>query len=127
MSALFSMMRNEFIPASRSLMPVHRPEKLAPTIRTSTFLTMELVELGAGSVMRVPSLPDSNRRTQRERGERRRFREAIGELRESSAGQAARHAGPRAKFSVRHEYLRHGRVRQGEWSRRAGLRPRQRE
>src|SRR5713226_8745762 len=100
MSALFSMMRNEFIPASRSLMPMHRPEKPAPTMRTSTWVTAEFADGEAGSVMRGPSLPDSNRRTLRAREETQCFRGETDELREPGAGQAARHGEQRAKSSV---------------------------
>src|SRR6266436_911594 len=124
MSALFSMMRNEFMPASRSLMPMQRPEKPAPTMRTSTLVTEEFVDGEAGSVMRELPLPCPIPWGPPERGETRRFREAIGELQEPGGGQAARHGERRAKFSGRRGLRRHGRVRRGAWSHRGEPRPR---
>src|SRR5260370_35749526 len=73
MSSLFSMMRNDFMPASRSLMAIQRPEKPAPTMRTSTFGTAEFAEGAEGSVMRETSLPCSVPRVQRECGGTRRL------------------------------------------------------
>src|SRR5229473_3163267 len=120
MSELFSMIRNEFMPASRSLMPMQRPEKPAPTMRTSTLMTEEFVDGEAGSVMRELSLPCPIPQGQPERGETRRSREAIGEPRESSAGRAARRGERRAKFSVRRGHRQLVRARRGAWSHRAG-------
>src|SRR5260370_7765044 len=100
MSALFSMMRNDFMPASRSLMPIQRPEKPAPTIRRSTLETAESVDGAASSVMRELPFPCPIPQGQPERGETRRSREAIGDLQEPGGGQPARHAAPRATFSV---------------------------
>src|SRR5258707_12005251 len=126
MSALFSMMRNEFMPASRSLMPMQRPEKPAPTMRMSTLVTEEFVDGEAGSVMRELSLPCLIPQGPPERGETRRFRGAIGELQEPGGGQAARRVARRAKFSGRRGRRRRGRVRRGAWSHRAAPRLRKR-
>src|SRR6266849_9829499 len=123
------MMRNEFMPASRSLMPMQSPEKPAPTMRTSTFVTAEFVEGAASSVMRgprffllwaIPALRSERRKT-------RRSPAAIGELRESGGGLVARHAGRQARFSVRRERRRRGHLRRGAWSHLGELRPRPRE
>src|SRR5260370_39018031 len=73
MSSLFSIMRNDFMPASRSLIAIHRPEKPAPTMRTSTFVTAEFAEGAEGSVMHESSLPCSVPRAQRECGGTRRL------------------------------------------------------
>src|SRR5258708_29347405 len=127
MSALFSTMRNEFILASRSLMPMQRPEKPAPTMRTSTLVTTEFTDGAARSVMRLSSLPCPTACAGHERAEMRRSREAIGEPRESGAGRAARRGERRAKFSVRRGHRQLVRARRGAWSRRAKLHPRQRE
>src|SRR5260370_74337 len=51
MSALFSMMRNEFMPASRSLMPMQRPEKPAPTMMTTTCVTEGLAGIGISEIV----------------------------------------------------------------------------
>src|SRR6266581_7809747 len=123
MSLLFSMMRNDFMPASRSLMPMHRPEKPAPTMSTSTVVTEE----AADSVMRGPPLPCWTPRAQRVRGETRCFPGATGELRESGAEQAARHAGQPARFSVRRKHPQRGRVRRAAWNRRGELHRHRRE
>src|SRR5260370_26726125 len=100
MSLLFSMTRNDLIPASRSLMLMQRPEKPAPTMRTSTVVTEELEE-AADSVMRGPPLPCWTPRAQRVRGETRCFPGATGAPRESEVGQACRHTGPPDRFAVR--------------------------
>src|SRR2546430_12650894 len=108
--SLFSMMRNDFMPASRSLMPMQMPEKPAPTIRTSTVATEELEEEAADSVMREPPLPDSNLPAQSARGKSRHFPEAIGGPPEADAGEASRATGRRAQTSVRAEEPAHQRA-----------------
>src|SRR5260370_41662756 len=99
MSSLFSMMRNDFMPASRSLMAIQRPEKPAPTMRTSTFVTEDSAKGAADSVMRVAPLPCSDPHARRERGGTRHFLSTVGEVGGSGAGRAPRHAGPPARFS----------------------------
>src|SRR5258708_13132168 len=126
MPALFSMIRNEFMPASRSLMPMQRPEKPAPTMRTSILVTAELADGEPSSVMRELPLPRPIPRGPPERGETRRFREAIGELQEPGGGQAARRVERRAKFSARQGPRRRGPVQRALWSHRGALHPRQR-
>src|SRR5260370_33373807 len=100
MSSLFSMMRNDFMPASRSLMAIQRPEKPAPTMRTSTFVTEDSAKEAADSVMRVSSLPCWDPQAQRGRGGTRHFLATVGEVRESGGGRVARHAGQPAGFSA---------------------------
>src|SRR5260370_32348332 len=93
MSSLFSMMRNDFMPDSRSLMAIQRPEKPAPTMRTSTLVTEDSAKGAADSVMRGSSLPCWAPQAQHECGGTPRLLATIGELRESCAGRVARHAG----------------------------------
>ena len=78
MSPLFSMMRNDSMPASRILMPIQRPENPAPTISTSTFVPAEFRKGAAASVIRVSSLLCWISRAQLECGGTRRFLATIG-------------------------------------------------
>src|SRR5439155_10467561 len=120
-SSLFSMMRNDCMSTSRSLMPMQIPEKPEPTISTSTLVTGELEEKAPDAVMRGPLLPCWTPLAQRARGKSQRFLEAIDGLRESDAGRAARHGERRARFLIRRKRLWHGRVRRGAWNHRARL------
>src|SRR5437016_2059401 len=107
------MMTNDCMPASRGLMPMQMPEKPAPTISTSNFVTGELEEKAPDAVMRGPLLPCATPLSQRARGKTRRFLEAIDGLRGSDAGLVARHAGQPASFSIRRKRRRPGRARRG--------------
>src|SRR5882724_550866 len=120
-------MRNEFIPASRSLMPMHSPEKPPPIMRTSTVFS-DAFEYGAeDSLMRGSSLLCWSPRSPREREETRRLPAKTRGLPESSAARAARHEEPPARFSVRRELPQRGRVLRNVLNHPAELRPRQRE
>src|SRR5580704_10272886 len=55
MSSPFSIMRNDSVPACLSLMAMHKPEKPAPTIKTSTATSGERWFVAACSVMLAPS------------------------------------------------------------------------
>src|SRR2546421_7230298 len=113
MSSLFSTMRNDFIPASSSLMPMQSPENPAPTMRTWTFVTADSGKPAAASVMRVSSLPCWIPWAQRNRGETPHSLGVIGVLRESGTGRAARHAVRLARFSVGRKRQRLGHVQRG--------------
>src|SRR5436190_21573077 len=121
------MMRNDCMPASRSLMPMQIPEKPAPTISTSTLVTGELEEKAPDAVMRGPLLPCWTPLAQRARGKSQRFLEAIDGLRESDAGRAARHGERRARFLIRRKRRRRGHAWRGAWKHRARLHRRRRE
>src|SRR5438445_11928975 len=129
MSALFSMMRKEFIPASRSLMAMQMPEKPEPTMRTSTAISESFECRAEDSVMRRPlhSVLCWSSPVQHGKAEMQRLPAAIDGLLESGAKRFARRAARPARFSVRRRPQRRRRVQRDARSHRAGLRPRQRE
>src|SRR6267143_1632580 len=126
MSALFSMIRKEFIPASRSLMPMQSPEKPAPTMRTSTEIS-ETFESGAAVVVMWRASYFEGSRSPSEREGNRRLPAKTGGLRESSVVQAARHAERLARFSVPRERPPRERVRRDVSNRQAVLHSDRRE
>src|ERR1700730_5920961 len=112
MSALFSRIKKEFIPASRSLMPMQSPEKPPPMMRTSTVFS-DAFEGGADdSLMLGSSSPCRCPRSLREPEGTRQLPVETGGLRESCAARAARHAELLARFLARLGRRQCERVRQ---------------